>query len=139
MKSVSKARNLKLRHRGFTLIEMVVVISLVLVLLAIALPMYNQSILRSKEARLHQDLATLNKAIEEYSLDKGRAPQTLDELVPAYIKFVPNDITGRTDTWVTDPEDPEDAFDPTQLGIKSVHSGSNENSTDGPPYSSLTH
>jgi len=139
MKSVSKAHRLKLRDRGFTLIEMVVVISLVLVLLAIALPMYNQSILRSKEATLHQNLATLNKAIEEYSLDKKKAPQSLEDLMPGYVKFIPNDITGRNDTWVLDQEDPEDAWDANQLGIKGVHSGSNENSTDGPAYSSWTH
>jgi general secretion pathway protein G len=125
-------------ERGFTLIEMVVVISLVLVLLAIALPMYNQSILRSREATLRQNLTTLNKAVEEFSLDKKRAPQSLDELVPHYIKFIPNDITG-SNTWQADNEDSEDAWDPNQTGIKSVHSGSNETSTEGTPYSSWTH
>ncbi|HEX9111320.1 MAG TPA: type II secretion system protein, partial [Terriglobales bacterium] len=86
------------RRRGFTLIEMVIVISLILVLLSIALPMYNQSILRAKEARLKQNLVTMNKAIEEYSLDKKKAPQSLNDLVPGYIKFIPDDITGRNDT-----------------------------------------
>lgn len=139
MKSASKVRRKRRYPRGFTLIEMVVVISLVLVLLAIALPMYNQSILRSREATLHQNLATLNKAIEEYSLDKKKAPQSLEDLVPGYVKFIPNDITGRGDSWVTDAEDSEDAWDPNQLGIKGVHSGSNDASIDGPPYSSWTH
>jgi len=123
--------------RGFTLIEMVVVISLILILLAIALPMYNQSILRSKEARLHWDVTTLNKAIQSYSLDKKKAPQSLDDLVQAgYLKFIPEDITGRSDTWVTEPEDPQKAWDPNEPGIGWVHSGSNQISTDGSAYSS---
>jgi|SRR5277367_768888 len=143
MKSRSKPRNvatrsLKLRNKGFTLIEMVVVISMILILLAIALPMYNRSILHAREARLHQDLATLNKAIEEYSLDKKKAPMALDDLMPGYIKFIPDDITG-SNTWVTVPEDSEDAMDQTQLGIKGVHSGSEDVSSDGStPYSAWT-
>src|SRR5271157_1005144 len=139
MKFRSKARSRKFCNRGFTLIEMVVVISLILILLSIALPMYNQSILRAKEAKLHQNLATLNKVIQEYSLDKKQAPQQLSDLVPGYIKFIPEDITGKTDTWKTDPEDSEDAWDPNQIGINSVHSGSDEISTNGEPYSSWTH
>ncbi|MGA3089994.1 MAG: type II secretion system protein [Terriglobales bacterium] len=138
MKIQSKARSCQVGLHGFTLIEMVIVISMVLVLLAIALPMYNQSILRTKEARLHQDLATLNKAIEEYSLDKKHAPQSLDDLVPGYIKFIPNDITGGN-TWQTDPEDSQDAWDPNQTGIKGVHSGSSETSSRGDAYSTWTH
>ena len=138
MRFRSKARNPKVRNLGFTLIEMVVVISLILVLLSIALPMYNQSILRAKEAKLHQNLTTLNKVIQEYSLDKKHAPQSLDDLVPGYIKFIPDDITGGN-TWQTDAEDSEDAWDPNQPGIGSVHSGSDEISTDGSAYSSWKH
>lgn len=127
--------------RGFTLIEMVVVISLILILLSIALPMYNQSILRTKEAKFRYNLAKLNEIIQTYSLDKKKAPQTLDDLVQAgYFKFVPEDITGRNDTWVTEPEDPQNAWDPNETGIGSVHSGSNEMSSDGvTAYSSWTH
>jgi general secretion pathway protein G len=139
MRFPSKAGNRKSQTEGFTLIEMVVVISLILVLLAIALPMYNQSILRAKEARLRQNLATLNKCIQEYSLDKKHAPQSLDDLVPGYLKFIPDDITGRPDTWKTDQEDSQDAFDQNQTGIIGVHSGSDELSSDGTPYSSWTH
>ena len=121
MKSRSRSR------RGFTLIEMVVVISLVLVLLSIALPMYNQSILRAKEARLHQNLKVLNDVIQQFSLDKKKAPQSLQDLVDAgYLKFIPEDITGAADTWVTEPEDPQKAWNPDEIGIASVHSGSNE-------------
>jgi general secretion pathway protein G len=125
-------------RRGFTLIEMVIVIAMILILLSIALPMYNRSILRTKETKLHADLVTLNKAIVEYSLDKKKAPQSLDDLVPGYVKFIPADITG-SNTWVTEQEDPQDAYDPNQTGIGSVHSGSKEMSTDGTEYSSWTH
>ncbi|MFY9644548.1 MAG: type II secretion system protein [Terriglobales bacterium] len=126
--------------RGFTLIEMVVVISMILVLLSIALPMYNQSIVRAKEAKLHQNLATLNDVIEKFSLDKGHAPLSPDDLVQAgYIKFIPEDITGTAETWHWDQEDPQNAWDPNQTGIGGVHSGSEESASDGTPYSSWTH
>lgn len=132
MKSKSRASD-----RGFTLIEMLVVISLVLVLLSIALPMYNQSIIRAKEARLHHNLVTLNNVIQQYSLDKKQAPQQLDDLVSAgYLKFIPEDITGTKDTWAAEQEDPEKAWNPEQLGIASVHSGSDQISSDGSTYSS---
>jgi general secretion pathway protein G len=132
------SRDSKDRKRGFTLIEMVVVISMILVLLAIALPMYNRSILRAREAKLHQNLTTLNKVIEEYSLDKKKAPQSLEDLVPGYIKFIPDDITG-SNTWVTEQEDSQDAWDPNQNGIKGVHSASDEMSSEGTLYSTWTH
>ena len=132
------SKKCKRNSRGFTLIEMVIVIAMILILLSIALPMYNRSILRTKETKLHADLVTLNKAIVEYSLDKKKAPQSLDDLVPAYVKFIPADITG-SNTWVTEQEDPQDAYDPNQTGIGSVHSGSKEMSTEGTEYSSWTH
>ena len=129
-----------IRSRGFTLIEMVVVMFVIMIILAIAVPNYTHSVLLAKEAKLHQNLSTLNKAIQEYSLDKKQAPQSLQDLVPGYIKFVPEDITGSTETWKTDMEDSEDAWDPNQIGIKSVHSGSEEVSPiKGEPYSSWTH
>src|ERR1019366_6108245 len=106
MKFRSKARSPKVRNRGFTLIEMVVVISMILILLSIALPMYNQSIIRARETTLKQNLATLNKVIDQYTLDKQKAPQSLEDLVSAgYLKVVPNDITGNSDTWQCDEED----------------------------------
>src|SRR5208283_3759170 len=130
MKMRFPARHAKLRHsgqRGFTLIEMLVVISIIMVLLAIAVPNYTHNVILAKEAKLHQNLTTLNKVIQEYSLDKKHAPQSLDDLVSAgYIKFIPDDITGSNTTWQTDPEDPENAWDPNNTGIGSVHSGSSE-------------
>jgi general secretion pathway protein G len=108
-------------------------------LLAIAVPNYTHNVMLAKEAKLHQNLTTLNKVIQEYSLDKKKAPQALDDLVQAgYLKFVPDDITG-SNTWVTDPEDPENAWDPNNAGIGSVHSGSTETALDGSAYSGWTH
>jgi len=136
MRFRSKARQKRDGNRGFTLIEMLVVISMILILLSIALPMYNQSIQRSREARLRSDLKVLNDAVDNYSLDKTRAPQSLEDLVQAgYLKSIPNDITG-SNTWATEGEDPQNAWDPNQTGIGSVHSGSNEVGSDGNPYSS---
>ena len=127
------------RSLGFTLIEMLIVISILMVLLAIAVPNYSHHVVLAKEARLHQDLTTLNKVIQEYSLDKKHAPQSLDDLIrEGYLKFIPNDITG-SNTWVTEPEDSEQAMDPNNTGIGSVHSGSSETALDGSAYSSWTH
>ena len=130
-------RGCKRCKRGFTLIEMVIVISMILILLSIALPMYNRSITRAREATLRENLHTLHRVIDQYSLDKKQAPQSLEDLVQAgYLKFVPNDITGKNDTWKTEPEDPQNAMDPNQPGIVGVHSGSDEISSEGTPYSS---
>jgi general secretion pathway protein G len=128
----------KARQRGFTLIEMVIVIAMVLVLLAIALPMYNQSITRAKEARFRSNLATLNEMIQRYSEDKRQAPMQPDDLVQqGYLKVIPDDITGTNTTWEWEQEqEPEKAWNPEQMGIASVHSGSKEVGTDGRPYSS---
>ena len=133
----SKARKSKFRNRGFTLIEMVVVLSLILILLSIALPMYNQSIVRARETTLRQNLATINKVIDQYTLDKQKAPQSLDDLVAAgYLKEIPKDITGAKDTWQCDQEDSIKAIDQTQPGIVGCHSGSNQMGSDSTAYSS---
>jgi general secretion pathway protein G len=142
MNFMSNARNFKLRstrlrERGFTLIEMLVVISMILILLSIALPMYNNSIIRARETTLRTNLATINKCIDQYTLDKQKAPQALDDLVSAgYLKKVPEDITGSRDTWQCDEEDSLKSIDQTQPGIVGCHSGSSQTSIDGTAYSS---
>jgi general secretion pathway protein G len=132
---IQRAGSPRVGNRGFTLIEMLVVISMILILLSIALPMYNQSIQRARESRLRNDLKVLNEAVANYSLDKGHAPQALEDLVPGYLRAIPNDITG-SNTWKWDQEDPQNAWDPNQTGIDTVHSGSDEKGSDDRPYSS---
>jgi general secretion pathway protein G len=125
------------QDRGFTLIEMMIVISLILILLAIGVPLYSHAILKAKESTLRQDLFTLRDVISQYTLDKQKAPQSLDELVTAkYIHEIPKDpFTGEAN-WTVDQEDSLMAVDQQEPGIWDVHSSSNELSTDGTAYSS---
>lgn len=122
--------------RGFTLIELMVVISILVILLAIAMPIYSQSINRAKEDVFRQDLETLNQAIFQYTLDKQKAPKSLDDLKQAgYVESIPEDITGRTDTWVTEEEDSIMAVTQTDTGIVGVHSGSSRMGSNAKAYS----
>ena len=125
------------RNRGFTLIELMIVISLILILVSISIPVYNQSILRAKESVLKQDLFQLRSLISQYTLDKQKAPQSLDDLVQAgYIKQVPADpMTGSNSTWTVDQEDSLMSVDQQDPGITDVHSGASQNSSDGTAYS----
>ncbi|MGC2197673.1 MAG: type II secretion system protein [Terriglobales bacterium] len=123
--------------RGFTLIEMMIVISLMLILISIALPVYNRSILRAKESVLKQDLFTLRQVISQYTLDKQKAPQALDDVVQAgYLKVIPKDPFTNEANWTPDQEDSVMAVDQQEPGIVDVHSSSNETATDGTAYSS---
>ena len=123
--------------RGFTLIELMIVISLILILVSISIPVYNQSILRAKESVLKQDLFQLRSLISQYTLDKQKAPQSLDDLVQAgYLKQLPNDpMTGSNSTWTVDQEDSLMSVDQQDPGISDVHSGSTATSSDGSAYS----
>ncbi|MFY9559134.1 MAG: type II secretion system protein [Terriglobales bacterium] len=124
-------------NRGFTLLEMMVVISIILLLLAIAVPLYSQSINKARETNLRQNLETLNKVISQYTLDKRKAPQSLGDLLQAgYIESIPDDITGRSDTWVAEQDDSIMSPDQTDPGISGVHSGSDRVASDGTVYSS---
>jgi general secretion pathway protein G len=142
---VSRSRNSKLATRparlrkqlGSTLIELMIVISIMAILLSIAVPMYKQSILRAKEAVLRQNLETLRHQIDAYTYDKRKAPQALDDLISGgYLKKIPNDpITNQAD-WQPVTEDTLASIDQTEPGINDVHSSSNLVSTEGTPYSS---
>src|ERR1700757_1612138 len=125
------------RDRGFTLIEMMIVISLILILISIAVPAYNRAILRAKEATLRQDLFTLRDVIQQYTLDKQKAPQTLDDIKQAgYIRDIPVDpFTGEAN-WTLDMEDALLAVDQQEPGIWDIHSSSNLSAQDGTAYSS---
>ncbi len=121
--------------RGFTLVEMMVVIAIMLILLGLAMPIYSGSIRRAREDNFHNDLLTLNAMILQYTLDKQRPPQSLEDLKSAgYIERVPDDITG-SNTWVTE-ADPPAIFSlyQTEPGIYGVHSASNRIGSNGKPY-----
>ena len=122
------------RTTGFTLIELMVVMAIIASLLSLALPRYFNSVERSREAVLKQDLHIMRDAIDKYVADRGRYPQTLDELAEKrYLRRVPPDpITDSVSTWITLPP-PEGEV---REGVYDVRSGAPGNSLDGEPYES---
>src|ERR1700688_4398235 len=133
------ARRLRTRgSAGFTLLEMMIVMIVIGILISIAVPIYTTSLLKSREAVLRQDLFTLRSLISQYTLDKQKAPQSLDDLVQAgYIKQIPTDpMTGSNSSWTVDQEDTVLSVDQQDPGISDVHSGAGGTSSDGTAYSS---
>ena len=126
------------RGNGFTLIELMIVISIILILIGISVPMYQQSVIRAKEAVLRQDLKTMRDQIDNYTMDKEKAPQSLQDLVDAgYMRKIPKDpFTGSADTWQVETSDTLQSLDQTEPGVSDVHSGSNLTGSDGTAYSS---
>jgi general secretion pathway protein G len=124
-------------QRGFTLIELMVVMAIVSVLLAIALPIYQKSIIRAKESVLRNNLFTLRTMIDEYTVDKQQAPQTLQDLVSeGYLRQIPQDpMTGSDQSWRITMEDAPIGGSTSTPGIFDVHSGSDKTSLEGTPYS----
>ena len=124
-------------QRGFTLIELMVVIAIMIILLSLAMPRYQKSILHAQETALREDLHTLRSVIDQYTLDKQKAPQSLQDLVDAgYLKQLPVDpFTKSRDSWVPVTDDTVLSPDQTQPGIMDVHSGSDLTSTEGTAYS----
>jgi general secretion pathway protein G len=119
------------------LIELMIVISVILILVSVALPAYNQSIWRARESVLKQNLFALRSVISQYTLDKQKAPQSLEDLVSAgYFKQIPNDpMTGRSDTWTVEEEtDTIMTVNQQEPGIYDVHSGSSAVGSDGTAY-----
>ncbi|HWP85430.1 MAG TPA: prepilin-type N-terminal cleavage/methylation domain-containing protein [Terriglobia bacterium] len=125
--------------RGFTLIELMIVMVIITILVSLAVPRYRTSLISSKEAVLRDDLFTLRSLIDQYTLDKQEAPQSLQDLVDAgYLREIPVDpFTNSSETWVEEYEDATLML-PTQTapGIVNVRSGSNLTSLSGEPYSS---
>ena len=123
-------------RRGFTMIELMIVMAIIAVLVSIALPIYTRSILRAKESVLKSNLFNLRTAIDEYTYDKQKAPQTLQDLVSeGYFRQIPMDpITGSADTWKVIMEDAQTSVSQNEPGIFDVRSGSDKTSLDGTPY-----
>jgi len=113
-----------------------VVISIIMIIVSIAVPIYTQSILRAKEAVLRQDLFAMRSAIDQYTMDKSKAPQALHDLMQeGYLREIPKDpFTDSRDTWQVAQEDVLLSIDQNQPGITDVHSGSNRTASDGTAY-----
>ena len=124
-------------RNGYTLIEMIIVMAIISILIAIAVPLYQKSLLRTKESLLKNNLFTLRTVIDEYTYDKQKAPQTLDDLVnEGYLRAVPFDpITNSTQTWRLVMEDAVTSVNQTMPGIYDVRSGSDQKSLEGTQYS----
>jgi general secretion pathway protein G len=125
------------KRTGYTLIELIIVMAIISILLATAVPMYQKSLVRTKESLLKNNLFTLRTVIDEYTFDKQKAPQTLQDLVDqGYLRGVPLDpITGTNQSWRVIMEDAVSTVDQTQPGIYDVRSGSDLKSLEGNAYS----
>jgi general secretion pathway protein G len=124
------------RDSGWTLIELLIVISLVMILATLALTQYRGSIIAAKEAALKSDLFLMRDAIDQYYADKGRYPESLQTLVSeSYLRAVPKDpFTNSSDTWQTVNAEPEPGMTSTTTGIYDVKSGAEGTATDGSRY-----
>jgi general secretion pathway protein G len=123
-------------ERGFSLMELVIVMTILAILAAVAAPIYNTHVKHAKEVTLKQQLDGLRRSIDNYTVDKQRAPQSLQDLVSAgYLRQIPIDpITKSADTWLTEQE--SEPFSPdVPIGIREVRSGAEGADTDGKPFS----
>src|ERR1035441_10680324 len=123
---------------GFTLVELMIVMAIIGVLATLAIPSFVGALKQAREAVLKEDLHVLRTAIDSYTADKQKAPQSLDDLITdGYLKSVPEDpMTHSKDTWVTETSDAMYSLDETEPGVNDVHSGSQDTASDGQPYSS---
>jgi general secretion pathway protein G len=123
-------------RRGFTLIEILIVVSIIGILVSIAIPIYQKSLIRTKESVLRNNLFSIRTQIDEYTYNMQKAPQQLQDLVTeGYLRTVPVDpMTGTNDKWVTVMEDSMKSVSQTEPGIFDVHSSSDQKSLEGTPY-----
>ena len=131
------ARNTATGSKGFTLVELLIVISLISILAAMGLVQYRNSVQSSKEAVLRTDLFRMRDAIDQYFADKGKYPSSLDSLVSeSYLRKLPEDpITKSADTWTTVPAEPDPGNPSAEPGVYDVKSGAQGTGLDGSNYS----
>lgn len=134
--NIPTGRKMRRREFGFSMVELMIVMAIIVILVSIAIPQYQKAIIRSKESVLKNNLFTLRQVIDEYTYDKQKAPQSLDDLVSAgYLRDIPMDpITGSNQTWKTIMEDALQSVNQTEPGIFDVKSGSDKSGLDGTPY-----
>jgi len=130
-------RTMQRQDAGFTLMELMIVMMIIGILMLIAVPRFTGAINMAREAVLKEDLNVMREAIDSYTADKQKAPQSLDDLIAdGYLKTIPQDpFTYVKDSWVTETGDALHSLDQTDPGIDDVHSGSQERGSNGQPYS----
>jgi general secretion pathway protein G len=130
-------RTMQRQDAGFTLMELMIVMMIIGILMLIAVPRFTGAINTAREAVLKEDLNVMREAIDSYTVDKQKAPQSLDDLIAdGYLKTIPQDpFTYVKDSWVTETGDALHSLDQTDPGIDDIHSGSQELGSNGQPYS----
>jgi general secretion pathway protein G len=131
-----RIRSGKLSRRGFTFVELMVVITIIVVLVTMAIPIYQKSIIRAKESVLKNNLFTIRTVIDNYTYDKQKAPQSLNDLVSeGYLREVPQDPMTQQHDWKTIMEDATQSVNQSEPGIFDIRSASDKMGLDGTPYS----
>ena len=130
-------RRMRRKDAGFTLMELMIVMAIIAILATLAIPSFKGALRSAREAVLKEDLQVMRSAIDSYTMDKQKAPQSLDDLVQeGYLRSIPEDpMTRSKETWVTDSSETLSSVDQTEGGVNDVHSGSQEEGSDGQNYS----
>jgi len=130
-------RRIRTKGAGFTLMELIIVMAIIAVLALVAIPSFKGALRAAREAVLKEDLHVMRAAIDSYTMDKQKAPQSLDDLVQSgYLRSIPEDpMTRSTESWITETSDAYSSVDETDPGINDIHSGSTDTGSDGKAYS----